>query len=214
MDPEFSFGDTIVSIATISLIKRLCFLWITASMLLISLIHGRDLWKPRRKFRREVDLTGAIFCRFLGSHLINRPLLKRQRRYKAMEYYLLDDLEVSWTLIWGKLSVFSYLVCILLDLWLFWRDEANSGRHGSWHAVWVWYLDFGQRRILLHMNIKYPWAMLINQKNLCCKSDIFHVNNAEKKGLLSHIVYYVLPIKPDKRKAGKKAKRPTKLRTF
>jgi len=79
MDLEFSFGETDVSTATVSLIERLCFLSITASMLLTSLIDGKDLRKPRQEFRIEVDLSGAIFCSFLWSPLINHLLLKRQR---------------------------------------------------------------------------------------------------------------------------------------
>lgn len=119
------------------------FLWVTVSTLLTSLILSKECRK-QEKNQTGVDFSGTIFCTFLCCPLINHPLLKWQRWCKGWNTTYWRTWKCREHSFEGKkkIKVCSYLVSFLRDLWLFWKDEAHSGGHCSWHVLWcgIWIL--------------------------------------------------------------------------
>lgn len=101
---ETSFGE-MIAWHPVSLIKRLYFPWITASLLLTSLSR----WQGFVEAKTKVQNTGGSHWGYsLQPHLVSShqsSITKKAEIAQGMEYYLLDDLEAYWTLIWRKLHV-------------------------------------------------------------------------------------------------------------
>lgn len=103
---------------------------------------ARDL-ENKTNVQTGVDFSGTILCSFLWCPLINHLLLKWQRWCKGWN--------TTYWMTWKccehsfekkTLKVCPYLVCLLGDLWLVWKDEARSGGRCSWYALWcgIWIL--------------------------------------------------------------------------
>lgn len=134
---------------------------------------------------------------------------------QGIEYYLLDDLEVLWTFIWGMFS--SNLLLLSLHSSGFMAEEIMLTVVAT-VADTRFGVVFGFRSMedFALYACQISRVMLINQKNLCCKSDIYVMSIMLQKSsnLILYTICFKLSIKREKRGRRQKDQQNSELFKF